>query len=235
MNMTVQPRPSRRILHTADLHIAFPHDKACHGLEAVVNLAIKSRADLLLIAGDLFDHNRIEGELLEFVREQFRRLPIPVVVLPGNHDCLVPGGVLSRKDFWQDCHNLLVFRKVRGETIDLPHLNVSIWGRPIDTYSGDVHPMENAPPARENGSWNIAAAHGYFVDTEAPLFPSYHITEEEISQSGRDYIALGHVPVFKRICNSPVACYSGSPLVAGTAAIVDLDEKTGVRVTAATL
>jgi len=233
--MTVQPRPTRRILHTADLHIAFPDDKACQGLEAVVSLAIKSRADLMLIAGDLFDHNRIEGGLLEFVREQFRRLPIPVVVLPGNHDCLVPGGALSRNDFWRDCPNLLVFRQPRGETIDLPYLNVSIWGRPIDTYSGDAHPMKDTPPVKKNIAWNIAMAHGYYVDTDAPLFPSYHITREEIAQSGRDYVALGHVPIFKRICDDPVACYSGSPLVAGTAAIVDLDEETGVRVAAATL
>ena len=48
-------RPARRILHTADLHIAFLGDKGCQSLEAVVNTAIKSRADLLLIAGDLFD------------------------------------------------------------------------------------------------------------------------------------------------------------------------------------
>lgn len=235
MNLTVQPKPSRRILHTADLHIGFQNDKACHGLEAVVNLAIKSRADLLLIAGDLFDHNRIEDELLEFVREQFRRLPIPVVVLPGNHDCLVAGGALTRRDFWRDCPNLLVFRKISGETLDLPYLNMSIWGRPIDTYTGDVHPMKDTPPLKKNGSWNIAAAHGYFVDTETPLFPSYHITQEEITKSGWDYVALGHVPVFKQVCNDPVACYCGSPLVGGTAAIVELNEKTGVRATAAPL
>jgi DNA repair exonuclease SbcCD nuclease subunit len=224
-------KPTRRILHTADLHMAFLGDKGCQGLESVVNTAIKRRADLLLIAGDLFDHNRVDEDLLEFVRAQFWRLPIPIVVLPGNHDCLVPGSVFSRIEFWKDCRNLHVFREAYGETLDLPYLNVSIWGKPIDTYLGDIHPMQDTPGNIDSSLWNIAVAHGYYVDTESPRFPSYHITEQEIAKHHWDYVALGHVPMFRCVCNDPVAYYSGSPLISGTAALVDLDEKTGVHVT----
>ncbi|MDP2919713.1 MAG: DNA repair exonuclease [Dehalococcoidia bacterium] len=226
---TPHHKPPCRILHTADLHIAFPEDKACRSLEAVVNLAIKSRADLMLIAGDLFDHNRIEEKVLEFVREQFRRLPIPITVLPGNHDCLVPGSVYSKTEFWEDCRNLHVFRS--AETLDLPYLDVSIRGKPIDTHYGDVRPLEDMPPVKHDGAWNIVMAHGYFVGTESPLFPSYHITEEDIARTESDYVALGHVPVFRCVCDSPAAYYSGSPSLTGTSALVDLDERTGVRVT----
>jgi DNA repair exonuclease SbcCD nuclease subunit len=235
MNHNPSNRPTRRILHTSDLHLAFPDDNACQSLQGVVNLAIKSRVDILLVAGDLFDHNRVEDSLLEFVKEQFRRLPIPVVVLPGNHDCLVPGGVFSKSGFWQDCRNIHVFRETQGETLDLPHLNVSIWGKPIDTYMGDVHPLEDIPAAGNDDAWNIAMAHGYFVDTESPIHPSYHITEAEIEKADRDYIALGHVPVFRCVCDNPVAYYAGSPSMFGTAALVTLSEKTGVQVTRCTL
>lgn len=224
-------RPTRRILHTADLHIAFSGDKGCQSLEAVVNTAIKSRADLLLIAGDLFDHNRVEEKLIEFVMAQFWRLPIPIVILPGNHDCLVPGGVFSRTDFWKSCRNLHVIHETQGETLDLPYLKVSIWGKPIDTYLGDIHPMQGKPQPVDSSLWNIAVAHGYFVDTESPHFPSYHITEQEIVEHHWDYVALGHVPMFRCVCNDPVAYYSGSPLISGTAALVELDEKAGVHVT----
>ena len=224
-------KPPRRILHTADLHMAFPGDKGCQSLEAVVNTAIKNRADLVIIAGDLFDHNRVSEDLLGFVREQFWRLPIPIIILPGNHDCLVPGGVFARTDFWKCCRNLYVFRHTQGEKVDLPYLNVSIWGKPIDTYLGDVHPMQGAAPSVDGGLWNIAVAHGYYVDTESPNFPSYHITEHELTERQWDYVALGHVPVFRCVCDNPVAYYSGSPSFSGTAALVDLDEKAGVRVT----
>ncbi len=224
-------RPARRILHTADLHMAFLGDKGCSGLETVVNTAVSQRADLLLIAGDLFDNNRIEDNLMEFVRGQFWRLPIPIVVLPGNHDCLVPGGVFTRAEFWKSCRNLHVLQHTDGETLNLPFLNLSIWGRPIDNYFGDIHPMQGRSKQIDGGFWNIAVAHGYFVDTDSPRFPSYHITEPEIAENPWDYVALGHVPTFHCVCNSPVAYYSGSPLISGTAALVDFDEKTGVHVT----
>lgn len=224
-------RPARRILHTADLHMAFSGDKGCLGLEAVINTAIKQHVDLLLIAGDLFDHNRVDDDLLEFVRAQFWRLPIPIIVLPGNHDCLVPGGVFSRTEFWKSCRNLHVFRHTHGETLVLPFLDVSVWGKPIDTYLGDIHPMQGKPHQQiDGGLWNIAVAHGYFVDTEPPRFPSYHITEQEIAENKWDYVALGHVPTFHCVCTNPVTYYSGSPLISGTAALVDL-EAAGARVT----
>jgi len=228
-------RPTRRILHTADLHIAFLGDKGCQSLEAVVNAAIKSHADLLLIAGDLFDHNRVDDRLLEFVRAQFWRLPIPIVILPGNHDCLVPGSVFSKTEFWKNCRNLHILHQEQGETLDLPYLGISIWGKPIDTYAGDVHPMQGEPHSVDVGLWNIAVAHGYFIDTESPHFPSYHITEQEIAEHEWDYVALGHVPVFRCVSDNPVAYYSGSPTLAGTAALVDLDGKTGVHVVSCSL
>jgi len=74
-------------------------------------------------------------------------------------------------------------------------------------------------------------AHGYYVGDEPPLFPSYHITHEEIITSGWDYIALGHLITSKCICHEPVkACYCGSPSLSGTVAIVDFAEETGVQV-----
>ena len=44
------------------------------------------RVDLLLIAGDLFDHNRVSDETVEFARRELDRLRSAVVILPGNHD-----------------------------------------------------------------------------------------------------------------------------------------------------
>jgi DNA repair exonuclease SbcCD nuclease subunit len=222
-------KPTRRILHTSDVHMAFPDDKACKEFAAVVNLAIKTRADLMLVAGDLFDHNRIEDGLFEFVREEFRRLPIPVMVIPGNHDCLVPGSVFERKEFWDGCRNLHVFRNVDGEVVQMPHIGVTVWGRPIDTYY-DVKPLKDMPQPAQNGSWNICMAHGFYVTKPSQFARSYVITESEMKGTGWDYVALGHMPVFECVCNDPVAYYSGSPDY-GAAAIVDLDEESGVQVT----
>ncbi len=223
----------RKILHTSDLHLAASGDGACECLELLVDLAIRSKVDLVIIAGDLFDHNRVSDSLVSFTAEELRRLAIPTVILPGNHDCLVPGSVFERTELWKNSANVRILRSPHGEMLDLPGLGISLWGKSIDTDdSGDVRPMAGIPQPQGNRHWHIAVAHGYYVSAYPALFPSYHITREEIVDSGWDYIALGHIPVFRCICNEPVkAYYCGSPSLSGTVALVELAEETGVQVT----
>ena len=197
----------------------------------MVDIAIKTRVDLVIIAGDLFDHNRVDDDLISFAVEQFRRLPVPVVILPGNHDCLAPGSPYHREELWREAANIRIFRNAEGETLSFPELGMSVWAKSNNSYENDLHPLEGIPQPQGNGQWHIAVAHGYYYNSEAPLFLSYHITPEEIVASGRDYIALGHLITFKCICSEPVAYYSGSPSITGTMAIVDLAEETGVQVT----
>lgn len=222
-------RRRRRIIHTSDLHLDKLENKASESLTAVIDLAIDEQVDMVIIAGDLFDHNRIENDMLDFVAGQLRRPQMPVVILPGNHDCLIPGSVYERAEF-QSSDNVHIIRASQGETLDFPELEVSIWGKCIDSYDVDVLPLEGMPQPQGNGWWHIAVAHGYYVGSETPLFPSYHIFQEEVISSGRSYIALGHLPMFQAVCLAPVAYYCGSPSMSGSVALVELDEETGVRV-----
>src|SRR6266849_4593650 len=94
--------PSRRplrVLHTADVHLESDgygdaHQQAAHTergrriFQRIVDRALTDKVDLLLIAGDLFDHNRVSNEAVDFVRAELERLRQPVVILPGNHDAL---------------------------------------------------------------------------------------------------------------------------------------------------
>lgn len=224
-------RMPRRILHTSDLHLTSYGDTACRILEALVKLANRTKVDLFVIVGDLFDHNRVDDDVVSFAVEQLRCLPIPVVILPGNHDCLIPNSVYHREALWKDATNIRILREPQGETLDLPELGVSLWGKSHDSYESDVRPMVGVPQPEEDGQWHIVLAHGCYTEEEPAPIPSYRITEDEIVNSGWDYIALGHLPTFGCICNEPVkAFYCGSPL-SGTVAIVDFAEDIGVRVT----
>ena len=227
-------RSSRRILHTSDVHMTSLGDKACQSLEAMVSLAIKSGVDLFVIAGDFFDHNRVDDALVNFAVEQLRRLPIEAVILPGNHDCLVPESVYNREKLWEGAENILVMREPDGEILELPHRGISLWGRSIDSYASGIEPMGEIPQPRQNGHWHIAIAHGYYVYSESPFFPSLPITYEEVASSGWDYVALGHWPVFRCVCEEGVkAYYCDSPSWAfpnSTVNIVDFTEDGGVQV-----
>ncbi|MDD5190772.1 MAG: metallophosphoesterase [Dehalococcoidales bacterium] len=227
--MSPQNRPARRLLHTSDLHLLTLHDHGCRAFAAVIDLALKERADLLLIAGDFFDQNRIADNVLDFVKAQISRLHVPVVILPGNHDCLVEDTVYNKRH-WLDCPEVLIFRDNQGETLHLDNLNISVWGKPIDTYF-DVRPLAGMPVPAVNGNWNIAAAHGLVVKQMPHYTRSYIITEEEIDGAKWDYIALGHTTIFEHVWSNPVTYYSGSATEKGTLALVDFNEETGVKVT----
>ncbi|MFC1957701.1 exonuclease SbcCD subunit D [Chloroflexota bacterium] len=225
-------RVPRRIIHSSDLHLTSLGDIACRSLETLVEMAGKVNADCVIIAGDLFDHNRVNDDLITFVVEQLRQLSMPVVILPGNHDCLIPNSVYNKAELWDGATNIRIIRDPQGETLTLPDMGISIWGRPITSYDHDMRPLDGVPVPQENGQWHIAMAHGFYVSDESPVFPSYHITEEEINASGQDYIAMGHLVTFGCVSDEPVmACYSGSPSLADTVAVVDFDEETGVQVT----
>ena len=222
----------RRVLHTSDFHLETLNDRACHSLQALVGLVVKMKVDLVVIAGDLFDHNRVDNNLVSFVVEQLRRLPVDVVILPGNHDCLVPDSVYHRHELWKDIPNVRIIRDPQGETLDLPGAGIEVWGKPIDSYDGGkIRPLDGVAQPRENGQWHIAVAHGYYVGDNFPVFPSLHISHQEIATSCQDYVALGHYPVFRCVCSEPVkAYYSDSPSLHGAVTIVDFNEETGVQV-----
>ena len=229
--MTGHGRKPLRILHTSDFHLASRDDKGCQSLEAAAALAINREVDLFVIAGDLFDHNRVEDELVAFTADVLRGMQLPVVILAGNHDCLSDRSVFDRTELWQDARNILIFRSDTGEVVDLPECGVSLWGKPICTYEHDVRPLEGIPVPSSNGRWNVAVAHGYYVEPDLPLFPSYHITPEEIAGLKWDYLALGHIPRFRCVSENPAVYYSGSPSLTGTGALIDLSEEAGTVVT----
>ena len=161
---------SRRILHTSDIHLLSLGDSACHSLEAVVDLANHAKVDLVIIAGDLFDHNRVDDNLVSFVAEQLQRLLAYTIILPGNHDCLVPNSVYHRAELWQDATSVRVIRSPQGETLDLSGLGISVWGKPIVSYDGDLRPLAGIPRPQGNGRWHIAVAHGYYMENDADSF-----------------------------------------------------------------
>jgi DNA repair exonuclease SbcCD nuclease subunit len=218
------------VLHTSDLHLESLRDQNCQDFISLIMAAREIKPDLLVIAGDLFESQRVKDNLIGFVVEHLGNLAAQVVILPGNHDCITPASAYGRSTIWEDCPNIKIFRLPEGETVKFPDLKINLWGKPIRSYDQDISPLAGLPPPEGNGCWNIAVAHGFYIGNDPPYSPSYQITRREIVESGWDYIALGHVPVFNVIFNEPVtACYSGSPQASGGFLIVDLCEETGIK------
>lgn len=208
-------------------------DSGCRGLEAVVDLAVTADVDLMVICGDFFDSNRVKDDVVRFAVQELQRADVETVIVAGNHDCLVAESVYNRVEPWTGASKVRILRGLDGETLVLPHLGISVWGKPLATYGDGAAPLEGMPPSQEDGRWHLAVAHGYFMGPQSRPWASFHITSEEIAASRRDYVALGDSHAFACVSGGPVkAYYSGSPCSGTeTVAIVDLDDRTGVRVT----
>ena len=90
-----------RIIHTADVHLGARHDdlgeqaaaqreRQFAAFKATVDLALTEKADVFLIAGDLFDSNVQPRRSVERVAAELKRLAearIRTVIIPGTHDC----------------------------------------------------------------------------------------------------------------------------------------------------
>jgi DNA repair exonuclease SbcCD nuclease subunit len=223
-----------RLLHTSDLHLGAAYGSwhgrdGDHGLpllERVAAAALDEGADVLLLVGDVFDSNRVGDDLVQGVAALLERLPLPVVFLPGNHDCYTADSVYRRLEAAYRGENVHIVRSPDGETVRLPHLDLALWGRAHVDY-GDCRPLEGLPP-RGPERWQVALAHGHYVRGQHDLGRSYLILPEHIAGSARDYVALGHWDLHTDVsAGGVVAAYSGSPARTGHVLLVDLGE--GVR------
>jgi len=88
-------------IHTSDVHLdtsfagsGFPShlgDRKREAMRATFRFILEDArrrlVDLVLIAGDLFEHDRVSPDTVEFLKQQFENLgSILVFIAPGNHD-----------------------------------------------------------------------------------------------------------------------------------------------------
>ena len=202
----------------------------------VVKTVQAKHCDLFLIVGDLFDHNRIQESDVEFVQAQLAQLACPTVLIPGNHDVYDDYSLWHRFDPNELGQNVYSIMDHHGSVIEFEELGVRLWGKAMEEHAPENKPLEGTPNL-DGTKWNIGLAHGQVVEHRV-LGSSSLITEEEITNCGFDYLALGHVHVWAIYQYGKVlACYPGSPVAAfasslgGHLALVDFNAETGVHIT----
>ena len=232
------PRRPLRVLHTADVHLGSDaygtaDQQTAHRareqrvFSQIIDRALHDQVDLVLITGDLFDHNRVPDETIAFARTEIDRLRQPVVIMPGNHDCLQPGAIYDRHDFSDGASHVYVIRKPDGETVDFPELDAVVWGRAMDEHTREFRPLANVP-ARDDRRWHLAMGHGFFYEERQVPERSSPIFAEDIRATGWDYVALGHHHLQADVSQGNVAAwYAGAP---GTVLRVDCSPDGGIRV-----
>ena len=221
-----------RFLHAADVHLDSPcssrsetirhklRDASRLAVRRLVDLALSERVDAVLIAGDLFDDERLSFQTERFLLEQLHRLDteaIPVVYATGNHD---PGhaGLRSVELPWPG--NVTVAR-------DKTAIRIAIEGpergsghrelRGMVTAAGHETTAETDDlsadfPIPEGRVAEIAVLHTQVVDSPGSAAHQRYAPSQldGLRSSGHDYWALGHVHKRSVLCEHPGIHYSGN-------------------------
>ena len=201
-----------RVLHMADLHLGqmVSLKQFCELQRKILYLCSSEAIDLVLIAGDIFENNRINDEFIMETIDILMNLGSPVVILPGNHDCFEGNSPFLRTNMWKKVNNHLhVLNSNGGQDICIGSLH--IWGKPVLVHDENNRPLENISDPID-GMWDVAIAHGHVHKGPDPCIYSSIITPKEIFSSNYDYIALGHWHRNCDVsCGNTKAYYSGSP------------------------
>jgi len=210
-----------RIAHCADIHLdasgygqalgaqgsEFHRQAFAHGIEAM----LAHDPHLFLLAGDLFDSNRATPGTIDWAMATLAAIPIPVLMIPGNHDCLETGSIYHRYDF-NSLPNVQMILAHAGETVTVPKLDVACWGRGMVEHHRLYAPLGGLPPRPAGVRWYLAMGHGLYVPEGSDTDRSSPIHQREIDASPCDYIALGHHHAAMEIGEEhTLAAFSGSP------------------------
>lgn len=210
-----------KIVHAADLHIDSPlrgldrYDGAPverlrgatrRALENLVALCIEGRADVLLLAGDVFDGGWKDYSTGLFFASQMTRLReagVPVVLVRGNHDA-----VSSVVKALRLPENVRELSARKPSTFELPNAPLAVHGQ---SFSERIMSEDLAAkyPARVAGVFNVGLLHTSIDGREghAPYAPT---SLEIMRAKGYDYWALGHVHAREIVSTEPYVVYSGN-------------------------
>ncbi len=184
-----------KIIHAADLHLDSPfaglspeqaalrREEQRTLLDRLADLSNEEQADLVLLAGDLLDGQRVYRETVDVLARTLGRIRAKVFIAPGNHDpyCAASPYALP---IWPD--NVHVFTSPRPEGIHLPELGCTVYGAAFTQEQRDDSPLSGFTAKGDH--LNLMVLHGNTQGRDyAPVSPG------DIAASGLDYLALGHI------------------------------------------
>jgi DNA repair exonuclease SbcCD nuclease subunit len=213
-------------VHTADWQLGMTrhwlgesqgvYDRArIDAIRRIGRLAAEQGCEFIVVCGDVFEYAQVKPRTAEPVLERLCALPVPVYLLPGNHDPLTESGIY-RSDWFREqagsgVHVLdapgVVQVRPGVELLAAPWFTKQAPEEQIDRLAAQLDP----PPP---GTVRIAVGHGG-VDSLASALAADPIStarlDEAVAQGRVDYVALGDRHSKLSVGRSDRIWYSGSP------------------------
>lgn len=202
-------------------------------VEQIGKLAHRENAQFIAVAGDVFHANNVGRSPINKMFEALRAAaPIPVYLLPSNHDPLDAASIYDSRDFLRGCpsHVHVIRHTVPIDVAPGLQLAGVPWHTKFPSnniFNQAVEGLDQTPA----GVRRVVVAHGptgTFGGTEAAeTLVSPEIAADAIREGKADFVALGDRHSVTEV--APNVWYSGSPEVtdrtdvdAGNVLVVDL-------------
>ena len=193
------------------------------------DIALEHGAEFVVVAGDAFEDNAVPRSVVLRAAEVLAAFPVPVLILPGNHDPLDVSSVLRCRDFSSAVDGGAVTVICDSEPVEV-RPGVEVVGVPWTSKRPD--------PARlpalladlgPTDSLRILVAHGGTDEVyggDSPSVEAIRVVElEDAVGSGHlDYVALGDRHSVTRVGAGERIWFSGSP---ETTAFDDVERESG--------
>lgn len=207
-------------IHAADLHLGSPlggldkHDQLpvqqirqapMRAFERLADLCIKEEAELLLIAGDLFDGNADLATMREAVQilERIARSGTRVATIRGNHDA---ESKMERR--MPQIDNVFQLPTSAPGTVAFDDIGIVVHGQGFDTPRVESN-IVTGYPAPVAGMMNVGLLHTSL--SGAPGHDPYApCSVSDLDAKGYQYWALGHVHKRQVISSQPWIIYPGN-------------------------
>ncbi len=199
-----------KFIHMADMHLGALPDGGKPWSEArakelwdtfsdICDACNRERADLLLIAGDLFDRQPLKKELKQAAYHLGRLNRTQVVWMAGDADHLREKDIYAAYPWPEHVH---FFSGEQVDKVYFPFLDTEVWGMSYG-HSHISEPIYDELSPEINETYHILLAHG--GDEE-----HIPIRRQMLATAGFDYVALGHVHT-PQIWEREKCAYAGSP------------------------
>lgn len=191
-------------------------------IERLGELAARAKASFVVVAGDVFETNQVDRQVVLRAIEALRAVPCPVYLLPGNHDPLCPGSVWASAALAPQLPDHV---EVLSDTAPrTPVAGVEVVGVPwrtlrpaLDPVLGEVgDPQGPRLDQPETGNLRVVVGHGQ-VDTLAPAgdgdTPAVALAglESAVAAGCVHYVALGDRHSTTSVGTTGRIWYSGTP------------------------
>lgn len=236
-----------RFLHTADWQLGMTRHFFSEGVQErysqarfdairrLGQIAKEEGCAFMLVCGDAFESNQVDRRTVARTCEALKDVPIPVLILPANHDPLNAASVYYSNTFSeQKPEHVSILDDFSPRDIGE---GVEIIGAPWKSKRPVVNPLEelldNLSP--HSGKTRIVVGHGivdaFTPDKDAPGVLSVDMLESALREGKAGFIALGDRHSVTKLGTDDRIWYSGTPVStdfrennSGRALVVELDE-----------